>query len=196
MTYIVLYIIQVVTQIHTILSVSTETTEKGNQQQESFNWIYYYLLGLEGDESKSSVFDSPNEIWETLGMSHLASVSFEEYLKELGVIPETRWWKVFKNLVQNPWLLGEQGAVQTEFFEAINICNNNQINSEMTALAALVNGAASTGELYAIEGGNNKLIASAFAQAKRTRDETCVSREDFNTNIRRVNFQSANIDKL
>lgn len=154
--------------------------------QESFNWIYYHLLGEEGDESESSVFDSPNEIWQALGLSHLASVSFEEYLKELGVIPERRWWKAFKHLVRNPWLLGEQGAVQTEFFEPINICNNNQINSEMTALAALVNGAASMGELYAIEGGNNKLISSAFAQATRNRDKTCVSREDFNTTIRRV----------
>ena len=150
---------------------------------DSFKMIYEFL---ENTQDESTFFDSPNDVWEALGLSHLASVSFEEYLMELGVVAGTKWWTTFKNLVRSPWLLGEQGEVQTELYEAINICNNNQINSEMTGLAALVNAAASTGELFAIEGGNDKLITSAFEQAARNRERTCVSREDFNATIRRV----------
>ncbi len=151
--------------------------------QESFKMIYDFL---DDAEDESTFFDSPNDIWEALGLAHLASVPFDQYLKELGVVSGSRWWTRLKNLIRSPYLLGEQGEVQTEFYEAINICNNNQINSEMTGLAALVNAAASTGELFAIEGGNNKLISSAFGQAARNRERTCAAREDFNATIRRV----------
>ena len=146
--------------------------------QESFNNIYEYL---ENTEDESLFFDSPNDIWVALGLSHLASVSFEQYLEEIGVISYSTLWKTLKNMVRKPWLLGEQGAVESEFYEAVNICNNNQLNSEMTGLAALVNAAASTGDFFAIEGGNKKLISSAFQQATRNRETTCSAENDSNS---------------
>jgi len=153
---------------------------------ESFHAIYEYL---ENDDDESCFFDSPNDIWEALGLSHAASVSFEKFLEGIGVVSYMTWWKYLKSIVVKPWIVGEQGAVQSELYEAINICNNNQINSEMTGLAALVNAAASTGELFAIEGGNNKLISSAFKQATRNHENACVGKRDPSETIKRVPFK-------
>ena len=150
---------------------------------ESFTSIYDYL---ENTDDESYFFDSPNEIWEALGLTHAASVSFEEYLEGIGVVSYMTWWKRLKNLLLNSWLLGEQGAVQSELYEPINICNNNQINSQITGLAALVNAAASTGDLFALEGGNSKLISSAFQQATRNHEKTCSGKNNSSTSIKRV----------
>ncbi len=151
--------------------------------QEAFHAVYEYL---ENDDDESCFFDSPNDIWEALGLSHEASVNFEKYLEGIGVVPYMTWWKHLKNLIVKPWLLGEQGVVQSELYEPINICNNNQINSEMTGLAGLVNAAASTGDLFAIEGGNSKLISSAFKQATRNHEDACLGKRDPSETIKRV----------
>ena len=44
-------------------------------------------------------------------------------------------------------------------------------------LAGLVNSAASTGKLFSIEGGNDKLLTSAFRQAKKKHDQVCFSKD-------------------
>jgi len=146
---------------------------------ESFEAVYSYLDNV---DDEWTFFDSPNDIWEAVDLSYPASVNFEEYLEGLGVTPHVPWWR---ELLNHPMLLGEQGVVQTELYESANICNNNQINSQMTGLAGLVNSAAAEGELFAIEGGNDQLISSAFEQASRNHDKAC-SRKQNAGSIRRV----------
>mmetsp|Transcript_23119 Transcript_23119/g.64094 ORF Transcript_23119/g.64094 Transcript_23119/m.64094 type:complete len:626 (-) Transcript_23119:533-2410(-) len=144
---------------------------------ESFGKIYDLL---DDHTNMDTFFESPNDIWERVGLSHEASVSFDEYLDGIGVSSYIAWWR--------RWFLesmAEQGPVRSEFYAAMNICNNNQLNSQMTGLGGLVNAIAGTGELFAIEGGNDKLISSAFRQADRFRDETCSSESD-NKKIRRL----------
>ena len=136
---------------------------------ESFDAIYGLLSNT---DDASSFFDSPNDIWEALGLSHLANVSFADYLEEIGAGPSVAWWR---RLLEFSTLVPQQGIVGTEFYEPINICNNNQVNAEMTALAGLVNSAASSGALFAVEGGNDRLIESAFWQASKNREKACSS---------------------
>ena len=131
---------------------------------ESFDAIYGHLDNI---EDESSFFESANDIWEAVGLSKAASLSFEEYLDSIGVGSSVAWWRKLLDTYS------EQGLVQKELYEPINICNNNQINSQMTGLAGLVNSAAATGDLYAVEGGNDRLISSAFRQAIRNREEKC-----------------------
>lgn len=137
---------------------------------ESFAAIYVHLDNTDDD---SSFFESPNDIWEAVGLSQAASVSFEEYLEGIGVASGLTWWR---KLLENS--MGEQGLVQSELYEPINICNNNQINSQMTGLAGLVNSAAATGDLFALKGGNQKIIASAFDQAAKNREKSCSASRD------------------
>jgi hypothetical protein len=69
----------------------------------------------------------------------------------------------------------------------------------LSALAALVNSAASTGDLFAIQGGNDRLITSAFQQAIQKQHESCStsttsdsdsdSDSDNNRNIKRISKQ-------
>mmetsp|Transcript_15646 Transcript_15646/g.29508 ORF Transcript_15646/g.29508 Transcript_15646/m.29508 type:complete len:607 (+) Transcript_15646:79-1899(+) len=128
---------------------------------ESFNLIYDVL-----DSNHVKTFlESPNDVWKTVGLAHAASVSFDKYLDTIGVSSSVSWWKSL--------FLGSQGVAREELYTAINICNNNQLNSQMTGLAGLVNLAASTGKLFSIKGGNDKLLQSAFRQAKQRHDSVC-----------------------
>ena len=142
---------------------------------ESFEVIYDYL---DNNDDESTFFDSPNDIWEAVGLSHEASVSFEEYLQGIGVAPSVSWWK---RLLATYMRLGHQGSVQSELLEPINIYNNNQINSQMTGLAGLVNSAAAMGNWFAVEGGNDKLISSAFQQAAKNHEKACSGKHDAST---------------
>jgi len=146
---------------------------------ESFEKIYELL---DDCEHADTFFESPNDIWEKIGLSHEASTSFDEYLDGIGVSSSIAWWR--------RWFLesmvAEQGLVRSELYTAINICNNNQLNSQMTGLGGLVNSIATTGELFAIEGGNDKLISSAFRQADRIRDKTCATNAGSNDNSKNI----------
>jgi prenylcysteine oxidase/farnesylcysteine lyase len=87
---------------------------------ESFNLIYDIL---ESNHEKSFL-DSPNDVWKAVGLSYAASISFDQYLDSIGVSSSVSWWKGL--------LLGSQGVARAELYTAINICNNNQLNSQMT----------------------------------------------------------------
>jgi len=65
------------------------------------------------------------------------------------------------------------GCVREELITAMNICNNNKNNDQMTGLAGLVNFAASQGNLFSVQGGNDQLIRSAFEQGNAKRNEAC-----------------------
>jgi len=58
-------------------------------------------------------------------------------------------------------------------YEAMNMVNNGKNNRQMTALAGLVNFAASTGSLFAIDGGNDQFMPHAIRQASAQRNRSC-----------------------
>ncbi len=129
----------------------------------SFDQIYDILDSM--DEGTFSL-TSPNDVWRATGLAYAANVSFDDLLDHLGVASSIPWWR-------SEYIFGPQGLVRDELYTAINQCNNNQNNSQMTGLAGLVNSAASTGGLFAIDGGNDKIASSAIKQAQRKHKEVC-----------------------
>lgn len=86
---------------------------------QSFSSIYDLLKSMD----ENSFFESPNDVWRAVGLSRPASMSFDAYLDEIGVSSSISWWRN---------LIGGQGVMRSELYTAMNICNNNQINSQMT----------------------------------------------------------------
>jgi prenylcysteine oxidase/farnesylcysteine lyase len=85
----------------------------------SFQLIYDIL----DSNHEASFLSSPNDVWRAVGLSHAASVSFDEYLDDIGVSSQLSWWRK---------LLSEQGLLREELLTAINLNNNHQTNKEMT----------------------------------------------------------------
>jgi prenylcysteine oxidase/farnesylcysteine lyase len=85
----------------------------------SFEMIYDIL----DSNHEASFLSSPNDVWRAVGLSHAASVSFDEYLDYIGVSSKLSWWRK---------LLSEQGLLRDELLTAINLNNNHQTNAEMT----------------------------------------------------------------
>jgi len=133
----------------------------------SFNMIYDLL----DSRHESTFFDSPNDIWRATGLAYAASVSFNDLLDKIGVANLIPWWR---------HIFGHQGLVRSELYTAINLCNNNQSNDQISGLAGLVNSAATTGDLFAIDGGNDQLIASAIQQAQEKHDGVCRRKDTYN----------------
>ena len=134
----------------------------------SFNRIYTLLLDNDDNDndnnnddnnnnnnySEDEILQSPNTIWKYVGLSEVATMSFDDYLDtQLGVSSRISWWKkyvlepvlrvflylgVFGNSHHNNSSSSsssnshQQGIVRTELYEPMNICNNNQLNSQMT----------------------------------------------------------------
>ena len=90
-----------------------------NNALDSFNLIYDLL----DSKHVSTFFESPNDVWRAVGLAHAASVSFDEYLDSIGIASSISWLRK---------LLSDQGVMRSELYTAMNICNNNQINSQMT----------------------------------------------------------------
>lgn len=86
---------------------------------ESFNLIYDLLESTH----EKTYFESPNDVWRAVGLANAASLSFDEYLDSIGVSSSISWWRNFLN---------GQGVARSELYAAMNVCNNNQVNSQMT----------------------------------------------------------------
>ena len=86
---------------------------------DSFKRIYDLLESMD----ENSFFSSPNDVWRAVGLDHSASLSFESYLDEIGVSSGSSWWRS---------LISGQGVMRSELYTAMNICNNNQVNTQMT----------------------------------------------------------------
>jgi hypothetical protein len=95
-----------------------------NRALESFNVIYDFI----DSNHEATFFDSPNDVWRALGLAYAASVSFDEYLDSIGVSSHIAWWRSF-------W--SGQGVMRSELQTAMNICNNNQLNSQITGESSL-----------------------------------------------------------
>jgi hypothetical protein len=68
-----------------------------------------------------------------------------------------------------------QGLLRDELMTGANLSNYNQDNKELNGLAGLVSFVPSGGELFSIQGGNDKLPASAWKQAIDTHNTYCSS---------------------
>ncbi len=88
---------------------------------ESFSSIYDIL---KSNHISSFDYESPNDIWEKVGLRYAASVSLDKLLDDIGVSNYISWWR--------RWFLSNQGLLRDEFLTAMNICNNNKDNTQMT----------------------------------------------------------------
>ena len=93
---------------------------------EGFERIYDLLQSRHPD----SFFESPDRLWDAVGLGHVAHTSLEDYMDEIGVdgygVGGLAWWRRVLD-----WKV-EQGSFRSEMFEAINLCNNNKNNTQMT----------------------------------------------------------------
>jgi len=135
-----------------------------NKAMTSFQRIYDILNSTHISSFENLI--SPNTLWDAVGLGYPASVSLNTFLDHIKVSSNLSWWRRL--------FLSNQGSIRNEFLTAINLCNNNKNNDQMTGLAGLVNFIASKGDLFAIQGGNQKLIQSAFQQAQSNHDARCI----------------------
>lgn len=126
----------------------------------SFDLIYELL-----DSTQPVTFlESPDDIWESVGLKKLSMVSYDEFLDAIGICREVQWWRSF---------LPYQGCIRTELLSAATINNYNQPTNRMNGLSGLVSFIPTKGKLFSVEGGNYQLIGSALRQAQSIRSSAC-----------------------
>ena len=137
------------------------------------------VYGLLNDtKHELTYFDSPMELWGAIGLRTAAAVSFHDLLDGLGLYRDERlemqqeettesksWWN------WRQWLPG-MGCMRSELVTAMTINTYNADLNEMNGLVGLVSYVPSSGELFSVKGGNNKLIESALHQARRLYETT------------------------
>jgi prenylcysteine oxidase / farnesylcysteine lyase len=109
-------------------------------------------------------FESPIDLWKHLGMDGLVAAPFDQVLEALHIPEELPAWRT-------AYL--HQGSVRREFLEAMNLVNYNQRNGQVNAMVGFGSFAAAFGGLFAVQGGNVQLIASAYRQANGHRTRSC-----------------------
>ena len=110
-------------------------------------------------------YASPNAIWEALGLQNAVNSTFDEYLDYLGVAAD-------KGFIRSLLFPG-QGSLRRELLDAINLVNYNQGTKRINGLVGLGSFAATSGGLFSVKGGNNKIIGSARRQANSTNHKKC-----------------------
>jgi prenylcysteine oxidase/farnesylcysteine lyase len=135
------------------------------------------LAGLFVSKSPDTFYESPDDIWEAIGLVNLVHSSFDELLDALGLEKELSWWRK---------LLPYQGSLRSELLTAINLVNYNQDNSQVNGLVGLGSFAPSSGGLFSVVGGNYKIVRSALEQAIKIRDGNCSGRKSIQQVEKRV----------
>jgi len=130
---------------------------------------FYSIYDMLESDDPNTYFKSIDEMWNATGAGFfdLSLMSFDDFLDTLGINRMTRWWRRF---------LPGQGNFRKELLTAMNLCNNNQPNSQMNGFSGFTNYMSTTGQIFSIEGGNYHLIQSAFRQAQAQYNRTsCMS---------------------
>jgi len=139
--------------------------------------------------------ESPNDIWETIGLEKGVHASFDELLDSAGISKSIedelrnyhsypfyqRWYLRLRVWVFSLWNRlvgpaassltlfgfgpGSGGLLRGELLTAINLVNYNQDNSQVNGIVGMGSFAASSGGLFSIRGGNVKILKSALQQA-------------------------------
>lgn len=123
---------------------------------------YNQVPSLLNSTSSDTFFQSPDELWDKIGLLKAVHMSFANFLDQLGIYVEP------SNIRR---LLPFQGRIRDEFLTAINLVNYNQNVDQVNAVVGLGSFAASTNELFSIRGGNYQVILSAIKQANQRRKE-------------------------
>ena len=118
---------------------------------------------LDNVNDPTTYYDSPLDVWKAVQLDSLVHTSFDAVLDAIGVPSDLPVWR--------QWL--GHGSIREELLTAINLVNYNQNNANVNGIVGLGSYAASTGGLFSIQGGNVKLIASAFRQANKARETHC-----------------------
>jgi len=116
----------------------TGLTNLVKQAVSSFEQIYKL------QEEQQQAFTTPDELWNTVGLGNYTNISFSE-------------------LLSTHRLDEDVSPFQSELAAAVNRVNYNAPNHELSALAGLVSFVPMiSGSLFAIDGGNQLLAASAL----------------------------------
>jgi prenylcysteine oxidase/farnesylcysteine lyase len=122
------------------------------------------IVDLLESNQPDTFFQSPDEMWQRVGLAGLVHYPYNALLDHIGVSSEDSW---FNRIV--PY----QGSLRAELLTAINLINYNQLNSQVNGLVGLVSFAASKGPLYSVVGGNHQIVKSAFQQAQLKSEKNC-----------------------
>ena len=141
-----------------LFRISSAASEAVN----SFDLIYQLL---DSHEPATFALDTPDDIWEAVGLRRLSLVSYGEFLDAIGVCrDELPWWRS---------ILPFQGCIRNELLSAVTINTYNQEVTRMNGLSGLVSFVPTKGELFSVKGGNYKLVESALNQARTRRKLQC-----------------------
>jgi len=142
---------------------------------ESFDLIYELL---DSDAPATFTMDTPDVIWEAVGLRKLSLVSYDEFLDAIGVCrDDLPWWRK---------LLPFQGCIRSELLSAVTINTYNQEVARMNGLSGLVSFVPTKGSLFSVEGGNYRLVESALNQARATRRQKCIGRSEYEQRVRHI----------
>lgn len=112
----------------------------------------------------TTVFSSPEEMWKAVGLETLIRTSLDELCKNMWFLEKIAWWRQF---------LYKQGSLQEELLSAINLVNYNQDNRAINALAGLASFSVVSVPSHGVEGGNVRLVSTAWEQAKQIHRTKC-----------------------
>lgn len=132
-------------------------------------------------------FDTPQDVWEALGLSKAVHNSYDQLLDVIGLSNEMSWWRKY---------LPYQGILRKELLTAINLVNYNQDNANVNGMVGLGSFAASSGGLMSVKGGNYQIIHSAFQQAVQNRDAHCIRKGTVTQVIKRVTTVVGDLEGL
>ena len=144
--------------------------------------IVYELLN--DTKNELTYFHSPMDLWDAIGLRTAAAISFHDLLDGLGLYRDARlemqqettvessnsWWN------WRQWLPG-MGCMRSELVTAMTINTYNADLNEMNGLVGLVAYVPSSGELFSVKGGNNKLMESALRQSRRLYETTSTCKQ-------------------
>ena len=162
----------------------------------SFDMIYQVLNDTEHDVT---YFDTPQDIWNTMGLGRLASVSFHDFLDGLGLYRDASL--ELKNIEEESsyrkegsWFdwrryIPGMGCLRSELVTGMTINTYNQNLNEMNGLVGLVSyvPAGAGGELFSIKGGNHLLMESALWQTREIYNtSSCTSTSTSSSNKQRI----------
>ena len=142
------------------------------QAMQSFDSIYLLLNDTQHDVT---YFNSPMDIWHTVGLRSLASITFHEFLDGIGLYrdPSLELAGGASSAMMNyssgwdwrKWVPG-MGCMRAELLSAMTINTYNQDLNQMNGLVGLAAYISAVGQVFSVKGGNHQLLESALHQAR------------------------------
>jgi len=118
-------------------------------------------------EHETTFFENAAEMWDAVGLLKPAHYSFDDFLDALSVCrskDSLSWWRQ---------ILPYQGCIREELLAAVTLCNYNQAPSSVNGLVGLGSFVAAKVPLLSVMGGNHRLMASAYRQAREIKEKLC-----------------------